>query len=114
MRTPRAFMLALGLVVLAGCWGREPLDFRTAYTADPTRGERLYLGNCAKTCHPADAFAVKSVTSYDDLAYTVRDYYRLSVKDPRFYTPQDVFDLVSYLNRTHYHFPQRIEGRKAP
>lgn len=107
--------LMLGVATLAGC--REPLDFTRNLTADVDRGKRLYMANCANTCHPDDAFERKTVKSYEELAYTVRDYLEQVEKDrpkdesgsllsraAQLGGQQDVFDITKYLNETHYRF----------
>lgn len=101
-RTPFVWLALLGLVALAGC--REPLDFGRTLTADPARGYRLYKANCANTCHPDSAFDQKSVRSYEELAYVVRDYYEEVVGKDTNYSQQDIFDIARYLNDKHYKF----------
>ena len=115
-RSVLLWALAFGLVTMAGC--REPLDFSRALTADVDRGQRLYNANCANTCHPDNAFDKKSVKSYEELAYTVRDYLERVEKDrpaeveqgsllqraSMMGGQQDVFDIARYLNDKHYKF----------
>ena len=96
------WIAAFGAAVLVGC--REPMDFGRTLTADPARGLRLYTANCANTCHPDNAFQIKSVTSYEELAYTVRDYYEQVVGKDANYSQQDIFDITRYLNDKHYRF----------
>lgn len=96
------WVCACGVLMMLGC--REPLDFDQAFTADPARGQRLYQQNCANTCHPDNAFEHKHVTSYEQLAYTVRDYYEKALGKDAEFTAQDVFDISTYLNENYYHF----------
>lgn len=98
-------VLAFCATVAMGC--REPLDFDRSFTADPERGYRLFKGNCANTCHPANAFEVKTVKNYEQLAYAVRDYYEQVVGGESNYPQQDVFDMTRYLNDKYYKFRQR-------
>lgn len=101
-RKPLAIVLALGLLSLIGC--REPLDFDRAYTSDPDRGARLYKQNCANSCHPDNAFDQKSVKNFEQLAYTVRDYYEQVMGKDAEYSQQDIFDISRYLNEKYYKF----------
>lgn len=106
MKRP-ALLVALAFCAALGFGCREPLDFDRSFTADPERGFRLYKGNCANTCHPANAFEVKTVKNYEQLAYAVRDYYEQVVGGESNYAQQDVFDMTRYLNDKHYKFRQR-------
>lgn len=106
MKRP-ALLTALAFIAVVALGCREPLDFDRSFTADPERGYRLFKGNCANTCHPANAFEVKSVKNYEQLAYVVRDYYEQVVGGEQNYSQQDVFDMVRYLNDKHYKFRQR-------
>ena len=117
-RIPLLLVVALGVTTMLGC--REPLDFDRSFMADPDRGERLYKANCANSCHPDNAFNQKSVKSYEELAYTVRDYYEQVMGDSTDYTQQDIFDIARYLNEKHYKFktnmtfgPEPPGGRRA-
>lgn len=100
-------LTAFAFIAVAAFGCREPLDFDRSFTADPERGYRLFKGNCANTCHPANAFEVKSVKNYEQLAYVTRDYYEQVVGGEQNYSQQDVFDMVRYLNDKHYKFRQR-------
>jgi hypothetical protein len=101
-RKPLAIVLALGVLSVIGC--REPLDFDRTYTADPDRGARLYKTNCANSCHPDNAFDQKSVKNFEQLAYTVRDYYEQVMGKDTEYSQQDIFDISRYLNEKYYKF----------
>lgn len=99
---------AVALIGLTGfMWGcREPLDFDRSLTADAERGARIWRTTCANSCHPANAFDpnVRKVKNYRQLAYVIRDYYEREVGEPENYSQQDIFDLLRYLDKTHYKF----------
>ncbi|HEY9723498.1 MAG TPA: hypothetical protein V6D47_15915 [Oscillatoriaceae cyanobacterium] len=100
-RATVVWLIAFGVVALVGC--RQPLDFDLAATADPERGRELYMAHCANTCHPDNAFHVRHVQNFNQLAETVRTYYEQTL-DGKSYPQQDVFDMSRYLNQQYYHF----------
>ena len=104
-RIPLALFAIVGVVTMIGC--REPLDFDRTYTADPDRGARLYKANCANSCHPDNAFDQKSVKSFEQLAYTTREYYEQVMGQGAEYSQQDIFDISRHLNEKHYKFKTR-------
>lgn len=106
--TVRSLPLLLGVLVsgsLAACWMQDALDPGHVALADAERGERLFRSNCARTCHPANAFEVRSVKDQRRLLTTVRSYYEQVVGGEANYTQQDVYDLARYLDRKYYKFP---------
>ena len=104
-RIPVLLVATFGILAMVGC--REALDFDRTYTSDPDRGARLYKSNCANSCHPDNAFDQKSVKSFEELAYTTRDYYEQVMGADAEYSQQDVFDIARYLNEKHYKFKTR-------
>jgi cytochrome c len=104
-RIPLMIAVTFGLLAMVGC--REALDFDRTYTADPDRGARLYKANCANSCHPDNAFDQKSVKSFEQLAYTTREYYEQVMGQGAEYSQQDVFDIARYLNDKYYKFKVR-------
>ncbi|MEB3284956.1 MAG: cytochrome c [Candidatus Sericytochromatia bacterium] len=100
-------LLACAFLFSLGC--REPLQFDRVNLADAERGARLFRGNCAKSCHPAHACEQPQLTSYEELAYTVRDYYEGAMGGEDNYSQQDIFDITRYLNDKYYKFQHRTE-----
>lgn len=108
MRPTLPWILGFGvLALMAGC--REPLDFDRSLTADPDRGKLLYTKNCANTCHPANAFEKRDVKNFEQLAYTVREYYEKQLGPNPDYSQQDVFDISRYLDKQYYHFKRDLD-----
>ena len=103
----RATLVLACFIAVLGC--REALQFDRVSLADPERGARLFRANCAKSCHPTYAFEQPEVTTYEELAYTVRDYYEGVMGGEGNYSQQDVFDMTRYLNDKYYKFKHRTE-----
>ncbi|MEB3328090.1 MAG: hypothetical protein VKQ33_02525 [Candidatus Sericytochromatia bacterium] len=103
----RAALLPLVLMILgtSGCWAQDFYEPDRAALADPLRGERLFRSNCARSCHPANAFEVKKVKTHRQLVSTVRAYYEQVVGREENYSRQDLYDLSRYLDRKHYRLP---------
>lgn len=104
----RSLSLLLGVIAgsqLCACWMNDALDPGYTAAADAERGQRLFRSNCARTCHPANAFDVLAVKDQRRLIATVRSYYESVVGGEGNYTPQDVYDLARYLDRKYYRFP---------
>jgi mono/diheme cytochrome c family protein len=106
-------LLAVVGVCAAGCRAPDTYEPERAALADPVRGERLFKSNCARSCHPSNAFEVQSVRDHRQLINTVRAYYEQVVGDEMNYARQEVYDLARYLDRKHYRLPA-VVPQEAP
>ncbi|MEB3221615.1 MAG: cytochrome c [Candidatus Sericytochromatia bacterium] len=112
-RVPLLLIATVVAHTLPGCATVDLYEPERAALADAERGERLFKSNCARTCHPANAFEVKSVKNRRQLVSTIRTYYEQIAGDERNYTRQDLYDLAQYLDRKHYRLPA-ISAQEAP
>jgi mono/diheme cytochrome c family protein len=75
---------------------------------DPGRGHLLYYQQCLR-CHAPDIHRPerRKVRTYEGLRAAVIQWQREAAAN---WTTQDIRDVVTFLNETHYHFecPQRL------
>lgn len=80
-----------------------PLAALAALPGDPAAGKRLYDASCT-SCHDASVFtrANRRVKSLDALRGQVQACGHMAKQD---FSPQQLQDLVRYLNDQYYRFP---------
>ena len=80
-----------------------PLTGLAAHPGDAAAGKRLYDAHCT-SCHDSSVFTRQNrrVTSLDALRGQVQACGHMAKQD---FTPQQLQDLVKYLNERFYRFP---------
>ena len=94
-------------VLIALCTAAPTYAATGAYVPDVNRGQKLYERSC-QTCHTPSIHSRpdRRIPLTRDEMRGLVDHFRRTASLG--WTPEEIEDVVEYLNRTHYHFaPER-------